>query len=212
MSFLELADNIFQIIVFGTVVVLANIFTINNRKSILLEYFAGSMACAFAGTLFWTVYFVIYGEFPYYFSAADLCYLCCYLFFMGICRKTFKDNITTFPTLVNRLTALIFPVLVIAINTLCYLLVGGLFYMAFYAVPLAILAYYVSLNVLMLWGKTDCKYAFYFHIILMLFIMFENLMFIFSSLYLNTPYLLFDVMLSLTSPAMLFLLKKEGEK
>jgi hypothetical protein len=211
MSLLELADNLFQMIVFGVVVAFSNVLAIKKPTFVLMQYFAGGMACIFAGTLFWTIYFVIYGEFPYYFSAADLCYLCFFLFFIGLCKKYFKENMANQPTLSNRMTAMIFSILVIAINTVCYLLVGGLFYNVFYALPLAFLAYFASLNMLILRGRPDFKHTFYFHVVLMFYILFNNLMFLFSSLMLNTVYLFFDFLMTLTFPVMLFLLKKEAQ-
>lgn len=204
MSILELLDNIFQLIVTLSCGILSCILVIRHPKFMPLQYIAGASFSWFIGTIYWTIYFVIYGDFPYYFSCSELCYLAVYLFFIGVSIHLFQENKEIQLSNKQKLQSLILPIAVLIINGICFYLVGGLFWTLYYCIPLMILAYVTSRNVFIIKNKDLQK----FNLALLSLIKFNSMMFLVSSFGLNNLYLMFDVLLTLTFPTMLYFLKR----
>lgn len=204
MSLLELLDNIFQLIITCSVGILACISAIRHPKFIPLQYLAGAAFCWFIGTIYWTIYFVIYGDFPYYFSASELCYLGVYLFFIGVSINIYRDNPGIPLDKSKKLQCLILPMAVFIINAISFYLVGGLLWTLYYCIPLMILAYVASRNVFVIKNKEQKN----LNLALLSFIKFNCMMFLVSSFGLNNLYLMFDVLLTLSFPTMLIFLQR----
>lgn len=207
MTTIELIDNVIQLAVTLSISATACVFAIRNPKFLPFQYFAGGSLCWFIGTIYWTIYFMIYGYFPYYFSASELCYMSFYLFFIELCILLFKESSGKTLTKKQTLLSMILPLLSITVNTISYALCGGLFWTLYYAIPLTVLAYVASRNIFVL----EHKYLFKFNLALICLIIFNNMMFFVSIFGLNNLYIMFDFLLTLTFPAMLCFLKKENE-
>lgn len=205
MSVLELIDNIIQLIVTFGVGVTACLFAIKDPKFLPFQYFAGGSLCWFIGTIYWTIYFMIYGYFPYYFSASELCYMSFYLFFIGLCILLYKESNAKVLTKKHKLLSTILPLLSITVNTISYALCGGLFWTLYYAIPLTVLAYVASRNI----SVIEHNFLFNFNLTLVCLVVFNNMMYFVSIFGFNTLYIIFDFLLTLTFPIMLFFLKKE---
>lgn len=207
MSTFELIDNIFQLIVTLFVGTYASILAIKTPKFLQLQYLAGASICWFVGTIYWTIYFVIYGDFPYYFSASELCYLGVYLFFIGACRLNIEKDMVKALTRKQRLCALILPIFAVSINTLSFIMYGGLLWHLYYVIPQTMLAYLSLRNIFLI----KCRPLYKFNLSIVCFTIANCLMFLVSCFGWNYLYILFDFMLTLTFLSMLFYLKKESE-
>ncbi|MFI3325380.1 MAG: hypothetical protein R3Y35_04310 [Clostridia bacterium] len=207
MSIFELVDNIFQLVITLGVGATACVLAFRKVTFLPFQYLTGASICFFTGTLYWTIYFIIYGDFPYYFSASELCYMCSYLFLIGLSSLIFKENKLEKLNLKQNLLSLILPVFVVIINSISFIMYGGLLWNLYYAVPLIILAYTSSKNVFVIKSKA----LFNFNLTVICFVIFNNMMFLVSCFGLNNLYVLFDIFLVLTFPTMLFFLKKESE-
>lgn len=207
MSILELVDNIFQLVVTFGVFLTACVLAIKNPKFVPFQYLAGASICWFTGTLYWTIYFIIYKSFVYYFSASELCYMALYLFLIGVCVIFLKENHRGTLLLKHKLLSTIFPCFVLIINSVSYIMHGGLFWNLYYAVPLMILAFVSSENLFVI--KSKALYKFNLCIVGLVFA--NNLMFLMSCFGFNILYVIFDFICTMTLPIMLFYIKQEAE-
>lgn len=205
MSTLELIDNIFQLVMTLGVGITACLYAIKQPRFLPFQYLAGISFSAFMGTIYWTIYFIIYSQFPYYFSASELCYMAMYLFLIGVCLLLFKPYKEFSLTHKQLGISLFFALWVFLINFIYYFMWGGLFYTLYYCIPLMIIAFLSCRNAFALKGKP----LYSFNIAIICFIIVNNMMYFVSSFMWNTLYVLFDMMLTLTFLAMLLCLKKE---
>lgn len=208
MSIPELIDNIFQLALTLSVGVWACIFVAKYPQFLPMQFLAGASLCCFCATFYWTAYFVIYGDFVTYFSASELCYLGMYFFLIALCCLFFRQQMQTTAaplTTTQKLLCLPVPLFAFAVNALSFAIYGGLFWHLFYAVPLIILGYVASRSMLAGWHSARRA----FHLAVVCFVVFNNMMFSVSCFSWNALYLLFDFCFSLTFLAMAFFLKKE---
>lgn len=206
MELIELIDNIFQLIVTLGVGIVACIFSLKKPTFLPLQYVAGLSICWFVGTIYWTLYFVINGYFVYYFSPSELCYMGVYLFLIGVCVCIFKENFKEKLNAKQRLLCFIAPFFVSVVIAVCFITCGGLLWNLYYGIPLGILAYVASRNLIVI----KKNFLFSFTLSVMGFVVFNNLMFLVSCFGLNNLYVFFDFMLTLTFPSMLFFVTKES--
>lgn len=211
MSVLELMDNVFQLIVTLSVGVTSCVLAVKNRDFLPFQYIAGASIFLFTGTLYWTIYFMIYQDFPYYFSASELCYMCNYLFLiylaLFIYKKHTRESSGIAFTTIQKIILLLLPFYVGICNVVSYLMYGGLLWNLYYAVPMIILACFISRNLFIIRSKP----LHMLHVSMICLLIFNASMYLVSCFGLNNLYLLFDFLLTLTFPAMLFFITKESK-
>lgn len=210
MSALELADNLFQIVTLGGVTALAMFKGQSITSTKALYHLACATMCVVLGDLFWTLYFVIYGEFPYYFSSADLCFIGMYITLIGLGILLFREKPHHALDGRARVWGAVAAVVVLAMNAVCYWLVGGLLWTLAYAVPLAMLAYVAVVNVFAFRKVEGCAHIYWFHWALVWFVFVNNMMFVVSSMGYNNWYIFFDFCMTCSFPLMFYCLCKEG--
>lgn len=211
MSVLELIDNIFQLIVTLSVGVTSCVLAVRNENFLPFQYIAGSAICLFVGTLYWTIYFAIHQDFPYYFSTSELCYMCNYLFLICLSLLIYRENTgasssTAFTTR-QKIHLLLLPLYVGICNMISYVMYGGLLWNLYYAVPMMLLAYVVTRNFFVIKSKP----LYMLHISMICFLVFNSSMYLVSCFGLNNLYILFDFLFTLTFPIMLFFITKESK-
>ncbi len=209
MTTLELADNIIQLLALLLVLVAACLHALRT-KTAALQYFICAIACAFVGNLFWSAYFLVYGDFPYYFSAAELCYLAFFLSLAGACIALVQQHRLALGIHHLGVRVWVLPVLVFGANMLCYALVGGLLWNLYYAIPLAWLAYQAVRGLLLLQNQNGAAYGAVrgFYVAVVGYLIATNVMFVLSCVGYNGLYLCCDFCVTLSFLCMFFYLRK----
>ncbi|MFI3313865.1 MAG: hypothetical protein R3Y62_08260 [Eubacteriales bacterium] len=210
MSPLELADNLLQIFVLATVTGLAMWKGMGKPPKKELFHLAKATLCGFLGDLFWTVYFVIYGEFPYYFSSADLCFIGMYVCLVGLVILFYREypHGAVIPKAV--VCGVVGACFVLVVHVVSYWMVGGFWWTLAYALPLAALAYVAGRNGYLFREMDKKSWIYRFHLAVFGFLVANNMMFLFSSFGWNNLYIAFDVCMTVSFPAMLYCLMQEG--
>lgn len=212
MSLPELVQNIFQIAVFAILSIVSFLISINRTNVKSTRYFTGATFCYVFGNIFWTLYFVINGYFPYYFSAADVSYIGLYIFLISLAVMLRREYSSMQITKRMRIIGLLCSLWVMIANGICYFMVGGFLWTLMYAIPLAIMGYYAIINVIIFKNDNNNKFIYKANITLVLFVFFDNMMFLVSSFGFNNLYIIFDFLTTLTFPAMLYFLSKEKKE
>ncbi len=207
MGLLELCDNIFQNLILVVMFSLSIFYASKDTKFLPLQYISGLYLSWLFGNLFWTSYYLICGDFPYYFSASEICYMANFLFIIGLSQFLFKENRITL-TIKQHLISLIFPFFVLVANIFCYYMVGGFFWIAYYAIPLIVIAFLISRNFYALKNK---KNLYKVNLSLAILVIILNIMYVVSCFGFNNIYILFDFLLSLTFPLIFVFVKRESD-
>ncbi len=206
MNVLELGVNIFQSMVVLVMFAVSIFYAVKNVSYLLFQYISGIYISWFMGNLFWTSYFYICGDFPYYFSPSEICYMASFLFIIGISNYLFNTRKKPL-SLKENFISLIFPLFVFISNAFCYYKVGGFFWISYYAIPLIVIAFLASRNIFVL--KTT-RNLYGLNLSLMLLVAVLNIMYVVSSCGFNHVYILLDFSLIIIFPFLFVFVKKES--
>lgn len=197
MGILELSNNIFQILTLGVLALLTGRLILQKPNMKILLCFEGAMLCYFLGDVYWTLYFAIKGDFPYYISVADIAYVANYLFLFVFCTIEKQEYGDYEHTKNEKISAVLLAVLSLVGCGICYLLVGGFFWNLMYAVPLAMLGYATAINLHRSKIIPKQRFLYRYHISIVIFIVLNNAMFLVSSMGWNNLYITYDFLVTL---------------
>ena len=207
-------EEILSYIQFGmlTVVTLLTLRAVyRNRGVRLLILLGGAYACFLMGDLFLAFHYMIIGEWPYIFSAADISYIGLYCFLIAVSLEHSGDWTEEQRQAAKqyRQAALIAPAVVILSLIMCIVFYPDiLFNCILYSLPLSFLGYYSLLSFFVARKTREEKPSMYFYYIaVLLFLSVELGMFMVSSyMYTEIHYLIYHILSFLIYVPMVMLL------
>ncbi len=211
MGILELTNNVLQIATLGVLVILISRFFLQKPHLKFLLCFEGAFLCYFLGDIFWTLYFVIKGDFPQYISISDISYVAAYLFLAACAMMMQKEYDIQETTKKDQFWGYVAAAASMVVCLICYLLVGGFFWNLMYALPLAILGYVTAINLRHSKMDDGRRNLFDYHRGILTFVILNNLMFLVSSMGWNNLYICCDFLTTVNFAfTVRFLLKGEN--
>ena len=197
----ELADNLIQVACLLFAVIKAVPYVLKHRDMMLLQFVLGMLVISLMGDTMWTVSIWIDYYLPQGLAAWDLAFIGIYFFEITICLSLMNQWTAGEKQIAGRyrLKALAAPA-VMALSSVIHIAhYGHLIHNLFYAVP-AVIASYFACWLMLAGGKGGGVQPSMrpYHVLMLMWLAIQQVMFITSSYGLDVAYYVFDISMSVT--------------